>query len=122
MTPLVGARLLVVEDELLVLLDLEDRLAEIGCRIVGKASNFSSAMSLASSLDCDAALVDIDLAGQPSYPVAEVLLKRGIPFLFSTGFHGEALADRYAAQPRLTKPFETVDLKLALVRLIEGHA
>jgi len=122
MRSVAGARLLLVEDELLVLLDLEDRLGEIGCRIAGKASNFSAAMGLATSLDIDAALIDLDLAGQPSYPVADVLRKRGIPFLFSTGFHGEAVSDRYADCPLLIKPFETRDLEMALARLLECHA
>ena len=76
--------ILVVEDEMLVAMMLEDMLTDIGYRVV-KASRLTKAASLAATADIDCAILDVNLDGETSYPVANALRQRGIPFLFSSG-------------------------------------
>src|SRR3546814_9846381 len=83
---LAGLRILVVEDELLVALELEMMLIGLGCDVVGPASRLEKAMQLAAAEAIDGAILDVNLRGRPVYPVATALKARGIPFLFSTGY------------------------------------
>jgi hypothetical protein len=76
---------LVVEDESLIAMLIEDALAELNCTVVAVASSLRDALDKASSMDFDVAIFDVNLNGSPSYPIAELLVRRGIPFIFSTG-------------------------------------
>jgi CheY-like chemotaxis protein len=88
---LTGRRILVVEDEMLVLMNIELALTDLGCSTILAAATVSQALALLSQHDVDIAIIDVNLAGENSYPVADVLSKRGIPFAFSTGCadHGD---------------------------------
>src|SRR5258708_40320317 len=84
-------KVLVVEDESIVALHIENMLEEIGCQVVASVPRLVKALSLASSLDIDLAVLDINLAGEVVYPLAFRLADRGIPFVFSTGYSTETV-------------------------------
>jgi CheY-like chemotaxis protein len=105
-----GRSILVVEDEMLVLLNIEDMLADHGCTSVSVAGNADQALALIDGQDFDAAMVDLNLNGRKSYRVADALAARGVPFLFSTGYSGDSLDDGYRDRPVLAKPYREAQL------------
>jgi CheY-like chemotaxis protein len=109
-----GRRVLVVEDELMIAMLVEDMLADLGCSVVGPAHELASALELAKGGGIDAALLDVNLAGQPVFPVADALRARGVPSIFSTGYGEAGLRDVDAGAPVLQKPFRAGDLARAL--------
>ena len=113
-----GRRVLVVEDEMLILLKIEDALCDLGCKSVGAAVNLNQALALINAEAFDAALVDVNLDGIKSYPVADALAARGVPFAFSTGYSGQSLDDGYRDRPVLGKPYREIDLVAMLTRLL----
>jgi CheY-like chemotaxis protein len=117
---LAGRRLLVVEDEMMVLLHIEDTLADLGCTSVSAASTVDQALDLINAHDFDAAMVDVNLDGRKSYPVADALAARGVPFVFSTGYSGQTLDDGYRDRPVLGKPYREADLVAVLAELLHA--
>ena len=111
---LTGRRVLIVEDEGLLALDMEFALIDAGASVLGPVIDVAEGLAL---LDgdpgrIDAAILDLDLRGQPAYPIADRLVERGVPFVFNTG-HGreDDLHGRYGAELKVfTKPsrLETV--------------
>lgn len=110
-------RVLVVEDEMLVAMNIEDMLLDLGHEVAGLASRLEAALALARDGEFDLAMLDVNLAGQQSFPVAEILRARGIPFLFATGYGAKGIADEYRDRPVLQKPFRARDLGQALERI-----
>jgi CheY-like chemotaxis protein len=110
-------RILIVEDEMLVAMNIEDMLLELGHEVAGLASRLGPALALAGESRFDAAMLDVNLAGEPSFPVADLLIERGIPFLFATGYGRQGIEERYRAWPLLQKPFRTAELAAALADL-----
>ncbi len=90
-----GRRILVVEDEVIVAWALEDMLAEMGCAIVGPAARVNQALAMIDDESIDAVVLDLNLNGQMSYPVADVLASRGVPFVFLTGYHKSSIPEAY---------------------------
>jgi CheY-like chemotaxis protein len=113
-----GRRVLVVEDEFLIRMLLEDMLADLGYEIAAVAGRLEEAAELAKEVECDLAILDVNLDGQDVYPVAELLGKRGIPFIFVTGYGGRGLSDAYRSHPVLQKPFQLEELKKMLGKLV----
>jgi CheY-like chemotaxis protein len=111
---LTGLRVLVVEDEVAISLLLEDMLLDFGCTVVGPAGRLAAATELATREDLDLAVLDVNLAGQPIYPVAEALAVRGIPFVFSTGYGSAGIDEPYRDRPVLQKPFAQHELERVL--------
>ena len=111
---LCGLKVLVVEDEALVSMMVEDFLDELGCEVVGTASRLDEAIEKASSMTIDAAVLDVNLAGDLSYPVAEILRARHIPFLFATGYGVEGLPGDLNGAAVLSKPYQIEALETAL--------
>jgi CheY-like chemotaxis protein len=115
---LTGCRILVVEDEMLVLMNIEMALEDLGCSAITAIGSVTGAISLIAQQSFDAAIIDVNLGGDKSYPVADKLTERGIPFAFSTGNgdHGDRsdLDDR----PVLKKPYLTADLVAVLEKLM----
>ena len=109
-----GRRVLVVEDEFLVAMDIELMLRELGCEVLGPRADLASALRAAGEETLDVALLDVNLAGEPVTAVAEALAERALPFVFCTGYQAGNLPRRYPAAPTLTKPFQIADLRSAL--------
>ena len=113
-----GRKVLVVEDEIIVVWLLEDMLVDLGCAIVGPANSVSQALAMIDAEAFDAAVLDVNLDGQMSYPVADALTARGMPFVFSTGYDKDTLRDGYRTFPVLQKPFHRSELGDALAKLL----
>ncbi|MFN3943686.1 MAG: response regulator [Allosphingosinicella sp.] len=113
-------RILVVEDEMLVAMNIEDMLLELGHEVAGLASRLEPALALAADGAFDAAMLDVNLAGEPSFPVADILARRGIPYLFATGYGARGVEEKHRAAPVLQKPFRAADLNSALRALMAG--
>ena len=110
-------RVLVVEDETLVAMMLEEMLQELNCSVLGPAGDLAEAMGFAEKAEFDLALLDVSLRRTPSFPVADILQKRGIPFAFMTGYGAQDFPLAYQQLPRLSKPFDLPDLQRALKAL-----
>jgi two-component SAPR family response regulator len=115
-----GVRVLVVEDDFLVSLLVEDVLKSAGCVVLGPVPRLADALDAAANTCCDVALLDINLGGKWVYPVAGVLFARGVPFIFVTGYGGDAIPHQYAGQPRIAKPFSAEQLSRAVSSAIES--
>lgn len=113
-----GRRVLVVEDEVMVAWTLEDMLAELGCTVVGPAARVDQALAMIEAEAVDAVVLDVNLNGEKSYPVADALAARGVPFVFSTGYNKNNLHTGYLGFPMLQKPFERSQLGDALAKLL----
>jgi len=111
-------RLLVVEDELLVALDIESILSDAGMVVIGPASSAGEALELIAGSPPDAALLDANLSGEPITAVLQALSERSIPFAYVTGYGRESLPPAYPA-PIVTKPFDADQLLAAARRLLE---
>ncbi|MBV9995223.1 MAG: response regulator [Caulobacteraceae bacterium] len=110
-----GRRVLVVEDEMMIAMLVEDMLAELGCDVVGPAHGVGDALALArSDQSLDAALLDVNLAGEPVFAVADALREIGVPAIFSTGYGATELRAVDRGSPVLQKPFRAGDLARAL--------
>jgi CheY-like chemotaxis protein len=109
-----GLRILVVEDETAVAMLIEDMLAELGCTVVGTASLLPKALQLLERVEVDLALLDVNLAGEEVYPVAEVLAARNIPFVFATGYGNGAVREAWRDRPTLEKPFHQRQIRRVL--------
>jgi len=114
---LLGLRILVVEDEFLVSVALEDDLRDAGAEVVGPFSDLAAALAGAEHHVFDLALVDINLGGTMVYPLADVLVARRVPFLFLSGYAGADLPVRFAAQRRLSKPYDPKRLVDEILKL-----
>jgi CheY-like chemotaxis protein len=107
-------RVLVVEDEYLVALLVEDMLQTLGYQVAEIASNITAATAAAESGEFDVAILDVNLNGAISNPVADILIRRNIPFIFATGYGKAGPHERFEGTPSLQKPFEEDDLGKAL--------
>jgi len=112
-----GRRVLVVEDEMLVLIMIEDMLADLGCKSVTSAATVDKALALINEQVFDVAMLDMNLNGNDSHVVAEALAARRIPFFYSTGNTSRILSDGYSDRPVLKKPFKYEELAAILTRL-----
>jgi CheY-like chemotaxis protein len=116
-----GLRVLLAEDELHVLLLIEDFLKELGCEVQA-VSTFDAALAAAASADVDAAVLDVNLQGHTSFPAAEVLARRHIPIVFSSGYARRGQDETWSDRPWLQKPFLVQQLGQALRRaLMQGR-
>jgi DNA-binding response OmpR family regulator len=116
-----GCRVLVVEDETLIAVLIEEVLNEMGCEIVGPIAKLETALQMAKNGSFDIALLDVTIRGGKVYPVAEVLMARGVPFILASGYGDWALPSSLRDQRRLTKPFAEAELK-EQVRLLYREA
>ena len=114
-----GRRILVVEDEALVALQLQQDLESDGHHVVGPARCLEDGISLALNEDIDAALVDVSLGRDTSAPIADQLLARNIPFAFATGYSDSSmLPERLRSVPRLSKPYALDEVRRLLRSLV----
>ncbi len=112
-------RILLVEDDYVIAMDMADMLKGFGVEVMGPAGTVAQALSLLASDPAgpDFAILDLDLHGTPSYAVADMLMTRGTPLLFITGFSADAVPARYRSCPRLEKPVGERALRAALQSL-----
>ncbi len=94
--------MLIVEDEVLLAMYLEDLLTGLGHEVVF-------------------AILDINVAGTNSFPVADILRQRGIPFAFASGYGAEGFLDGYRDEPALRKPYAQEDLERTIARVFADH-
>ena len=113
-------RVLLVEDEFIVATMAEDMLSALGATVVGPATSLARGLALAESEEFDAAVLDINIQGTTVDPVADILSRRGIPFIFATGYGRPALRDRSQQAPLLDKPY-TVDKLAAMLTRVLGE-
>ncbi len=113
-------RVLVVEDEALVAMLMEDMLADQGCTVVATAPRLDEALAHAEnpSLEIDVAVLDLNLAGENTYAVAGALQKRGVPFVFATGYGAGGLPAEWQGRPTLQKPFTAGDVTAVLMKTL----
>ena len=113
-----GRRVLVAEDEYYLADELDRALREAGAVVLGPVPSVEAALDLvAGEAPPDAAVLDVNLGGAMVYPVADALVARGAPFLFTTGYDQASLPARYAGVRRLEKPVEAAAILRALRRL-----
>jgi CheY-like chemotaxis protein len=115
-------RILVVEDEYLIRMLMEDMLADLGYELAGAAGTLAEASELATTGDFNLAVLDVNLDGTEIFPVADILAKRGVPFVFVTGYGEGSLPDAYRGRPALQKPFQSEQLKTTLAGLLAAAA
>lgn len=110
-------RILIVEDEPLVAMLIEDMMESLGFEVVGPALRFDEALGLVESEALDAAILDVNLGDRRSYPIAERLEAKGVPFAFATGY-GSAGIEWNGTAPVIRKPFERQAVRSALGNLL----
>jgi CheY-like chemotaxis protein len=111
-------RVFVVEDEMTIALMIEDMLIELGHQVAALAMRLPQALQLAKTAEIDFAILDVNLDGRMSFPVAETLISRGVPFMFVTGYGAAGVDPKYRQHGMIVqKPFDLADLKNAIGRL-----
>lgn len=113
-----GRRVLVVEDEMVILLMIEGILEDLGCRSVTSVGTVSEAVSIIGSEVFDAAMLDMNLHGEDSDAVADALSERGVPFIYCTGNCRRDMRESFRKQAVLHKPFRDTELRVALTQLL----
>ena len=122
MDQLRGKRILVVEDNLLVAMDVEATLQAAGCEIVGPAARLDVALDLARAERLDGAVLDVNLDGLSAFPVADLLVERAVPIVLATGYDTEIVVpERYRGMPNVQKPFSSVQLRDLLNNVLGGR-
>jgi CheY-like chemotaxis protein len=117
-----GRRILVVEDERLIALDLQDILEGFGCKVIGPVPTANAALELLREDLPDAAILDVHLNGGTSEPVAEALRTRGRPFVVVTAYQRSHLSGALREAPLLTKPVDEKKLRGELSALLQGNS
>lgn len=116
-----GRRVLIVEDETLVAMELEVLLAEHGCAVVGPVPTVARALALLDRERPDAAILDLNLNGQKATPVAAALTALGVPFVLATGYgEAQSLQPELEQAPRVDKPVNHGELVSTLARILEA--
>jgi CheY-like chemotaxis protein len=115
-----GKRVLIVEDELMIRMLLEGMLTDLGHSVAAEAGGLDEAISLAKQAEFDLAVLDVNLNGTPVTPVVEILIQRGVPFIFASGYGQRGLPEAYRTAPILQKPFQTDALEEAIRAVANG--
>lgn len=116
---LAARRVLVVEDEYFLAQDLTAALSQNGATILGPVASVADALALVSSSDTiDFAVLDVNLRGELSFPIADLLIERAIPFIFVTGYDGISIPDRFDSAPRREKPLDAGTLAEIVAKMM----
>jgi CheY-like chemotaxis protein len=113
-----GKRALIVEDEALLALSLQDMLADMGCAVVATKARLRDALIQAERADFDFAVLDVNLAGERIDPVADILARRAIPFIFATGYNEPAMPGAHRDRHVIGKPYSSSELQAALLKCL----
>ena len=112
-----GKRIMIVEDEPLVAMDMQSMLSAAGCQVIGPAGTMDEAKRLLAAGGCDAALVDVNLKGEPIDELLSVLRQEGVPFAFVTGYGPKVLSRTFQETVTISKPFSAEQL-LAVTEVV----
>jgi CheY-like chemotaxis protein len=115
-----STRVFIVEDEALILYTLQDMLEELGCRVVATALRIDDALAKGDSAAFDVAILDVNVGGERIDPVADLLARRGVPFLFATGYGARSLPEGHRDRIVLAKPYQTHEVRAALDAALPG--
>jgi CheY-like chemotaxis protein len=107
-------RIMVVEDEAIIGMLIEDVLNDMGCRTIDVFQTVTQALDYLRQTTPHYAILDINLRGEQSYPVARELTAKNIPFVFLSGYGAQGVAKEYASAATLPKPFQAEDLEKLL--------
>jgi len=120
---LIGCRILVVEDDFFIRIDLESILRDAGAEVIGPCRGIADALELLTKSQVTAAILDMQLGHETVVPVARELTKRGTPFIFYSGQHGvdPALVE-WSSHPILDKPALPRAIVGAVADLLPRHA
>ena len=119
---LAGLRVLIVEDEFLLAMELETLVEGGGCTAVGPASSVGQALALIDGEEPDVALLDVNLKGERATPVAAALQQRGVPYVLITGYSDAQLSEpELRRAPRVDKPVSSRALTRAVKRALDGE-
>jgi DNA-binding NtrC family response regulator len=113
---------LVVEDELMIRMLLDGMLKELGYEVAGEAGRIDEAVALAKEAKFDVAILDVNLNGQPITPIVEILIQRGLPFVFATGYGQRGVPEAYRQNVTLQKPFQVEALAQAIEAVVSKAA
>ena len=117
--PLQDLRVLVVEDESLVAMLIEEYLTDFGCAPACSVSRVGKALKVLKNTEIDAAVLDVNVAGESVAPIAEALEQRGVPFIFASGYGRSGVDERWSNRPVLQKPFSAKELQAALIDCVK---
>jgi DNA-binding NtrC family response regulator len=116
-----GRRVLIVEDETLVSMLMEDILMDFGCVVIGPVARLEDALKSAREEEAiDIALLDVNLAGKRSFPIADILAERGVPFIFVSGYGEHALEAPHQDRPVIQKPFSPEAIADVIAKCLHG--
>jgi CheY-like chemotaxis protein len=107
-------QILVVEDVSLVAMMIEDMLTDLGHEVVATSGRMPDASKLVSGASADLAILDVNLNGEETYPLADSLAARDIPFIFATGYGSSGIKAEWSGVPVLQKPFQSSELAKAI--------
>ncbi len=119
--PLAGLRILIVEDIGMVAVALRSMLEELGCIVVGIASRVPEAEKLAKDEQVDGVLLDLNLGGEYSFAVTDILHERKIPFIIMSGYDVQQLCPKLADEPQMSKPFDRAPLEAMMLTVFRGQ-
>jgi len=115
------SRVLLVEDEFMVAMLTEDMLCDLGYEIDLSVADLTAGLQAAATRQFDVGVLDINLRGSLSYPIADILIERGIPFIFASGYTAHGMDARYAQAPTIQKPFTMAALGQTLARALAAR-
>jgi DNA-binding NtrC family response regulator len=114
-----GIRVLVVEDEFLVALDLEAMIRDLGGTVAGPVAHLDAARTVLLQEKINCAILDVRLDGNTSLPLADELIASGFPVILASGYGSDQLPNRFADTPKLRKPFSVHELARVLERIFQ---
>jgi CheY-like chemotaxis protein len=115
------ASFFIVEDEALIRMMVAEMVADLGHEIAAEAGSLSEALKIGAACPFDVAILDLNLMGQNSEPVADLLEARGIPFVFASGYGGDSVSEKHRDRPTLMKPFAFTELEKCIRKLLPGQ-
>ncbi len=118
-----GLRVLVVEDELLVAIEIQSLLDDLGCEVVGPVATVREALDVIRGQELDGAVLDVNLQGEHAYAAAEALRARSVPFVFVTGYTNlPGPPPPLETAPQLRKPFSAAQFAETVARVCGRRA
>lgn len=112
-------KLLIVEDEPVIGLALEDMVETLGWEVVGVAARVQQALDMIRTTEPSFAILDVNLHGEQSYPIADALADSGVPFIFATGYGDTAHPARHQRVLTLTKPYSLQEVRDAIAAVTD---